>query len=78
MDRLERIILGRNVFTGATGTTAVAPKFSNTLTLSQPGGHILPIIGVVAPKFFSWFCPCLVIKLCHGEDERILLGIPNT
>ena len=28
----------RDVSTGATGATAVAPKFSDTLTLSQPGG----------------------------------------
>ena len=28
----------RDVFAGATGATAVAPKFSDTLTLSQPGG----------------------------------------
>ena len=30
--------LFRDVSTGATGATAVAPKFSDTLTLSQPGG----------------------------------------
>ena len=28
----------RDVSTGATGATEVAPKFSDTLTLSQPGG----------------------------------------
>ena len=28
----------RDVSAGATGATAVAPKFSDTLTLSQPGG----------------------------------------
>ena len=28
---------GRDVFAGATGVTVVAPKFSDTLTLSQPG-----------------------------------------
>ena len=28
----------RDVTTGATGATAVAPKFSDTLTLSQPRG----------------------------------------
>ena len=28
----------RDVSTGATGATAVAPKFSDTLTLSPPGG----------------------------------------
>ena len=30
--------LGRDVTTGATGATEVAPKFSDTLTLSQPRG----------------------------------------
>ena len=34
----KMLILFRDVFTGATGATAVAPKFSDTLTLSQPGG----------------------------------------
>ena len=34
-----------------TGATAVAPKFSDTLTLSQPGGQILPTIAEVEPKF---------------------------
>ena len=31
----------RDVTAGATGATAVAPKFSGTLTLFQPGGQIL-------------------------------------
>ena len=44
----------RELTTGATGATAVAPKFSDTLTLSQPGGQILPTIAEVAPKFFPW------------------------
>ena len=48
---------GRDVSTGATGATAVAPKFSDTLTLFQPGGQILPTIGVVAPKFSLWLRP---------------------
>jgi hypothetical protein len=34
----------RDESTGATGMTAVAPKFLDTLTLFQPGGKILPII----------------------------------
>ena len=39
MDRLGESLQGRDVSTpGATGTTAVAPKFLSTLTLSQPGG----------------------------------------
>jgi hypothetical protein len=29
----------RDVSAGATGATPVAPKFSDTLTLSQPGGR---------------------------------------
>ena len=29
---------GRDVLTGATGATAVAPKFSDTLALSKPRG----------------------------------------
>ena len=36
----------------------VAPKFSNTLTLSQPGGQILRTIAEVEPKFSSWLRPC--------------------
>ena len=31
-------VVFRDVTTGATGATAVAPKFSDTLTLSQPRG----------------------------------------
>ena len=34
---VSRMIV-RDVSTGATGATAVAPKFSDTLTLFQPGG----------------------------------------
>ena len=40
---------------GATGATAVANKFWDTLTLLQPGGQILPTIAEVAPNFFPWF-----------------------
>ena len=52
--------LSRDVSTGATGATAVAPKFSDTLTLFQPGegGQILLTIGAVAPKFSLWLRPC--------------------
>ena len=32
----------RDVTTGTTDKTAVAPKFSDVLTLFQPGGQILP------------------------------------
>ena len=34
----------RDVFTGATGATEVAPKFSDTLTLSPPGHTVLKLI----------------------------------
>ena len=58
----------RDVTTGATGATAVAPKFSDTLTLFQPGGQILPTIGAVAPKFSSWLRPCyLYVDKCHNK-----------
>ena len=50
----------RDVSTGATGATVVAPKFWDTLTLLQPGGQILPTIAEVAPKFFLWLRPCLL------------------
>ena len=45
--------MDKDVFTGAIGATVVAPKFSDALTLSQPGGggQILPTIAEVAPKF---------------------------
>ena len=42
----------RDLSTRATGTTPVAPKFSGTLTLFQPGGQILPTISAVAPHKF--------------------------
>ena len=35
---------------GATSATMAAPKFSDTLTLFQPGGQIVPNIAEVAPK----------------------------
>jgi hypothetical protein len=49
----------KDVSAGATGATAVARKFSDTLTLSQPGGgQILPTIAEVEPKFLPWLRPC--------------------
>ena len=36
--RHQRLVICRDVSAGATGATVVAPKFSDTLTLSQPGG----------------------------------------
>ena len=53
-------LLSRDVNTGATGATKVAPKFSDTLTLFQPGGQIQPTISGVAPKFSLWLRPCTV------------------
>ena len=44
----------RNVTTRATGTTEIAPKFPDTFTLLQPGGHILPTIPEIAPIIFPW------------------------
>ena len=41
----------RDVTAGATGATAVAPKFSDALTLFNPGGQILPNIAEVALNF---------------------------
>ena len=45
----------------ATGATVVAPKFSGTLTLSQPRGQILLTIAKVAaniyPLLHTWYLP---------------------
>ena len=44
---------------GATGATAVAPKFSDTLTLFHPrGGRFCPTIAEVAPKISPWLHLC--------------------
>ena len=52
---------GRDVSTGATGATEVAPKFWDTLTLLEPGGgQILPTIAEVAPNFFPWLRPWIM------------------
>ena len=47
------VLLGRDLSTGATGTTVVAHKFSDTLTLSPPGGQILPTTAEDAAKWFQ-------------------------
>jgi len=47
--------LDRDITAVATGLTAVAPKFSDTTTLFQSGGQILPNIEEVAPKISPWF-----------------------
>ena len=47
----------RGVTPGATLVTKVAPKFSDALTLLQPGGgQILPMSNIanVAPKISPW------------------------
>ena len=56
------LISFRNISTGATGATAVAPKFSDTLNLSPPGGggQILPIIAEVPTKLSPWLRLCTV------------------
>ena len=55
------VIVLRDVSAGATGATEVAPRFSDTLTLSQPrgggGGQILLTIAEVAAKNFPLFRP---------------------
>ena len=44
------LIIYRDVTAGATGATAVTPKFSDALTLFQPGGgRFCPTIAEVAP-----------------------------
>ena len=58
-----------DVSTGVTGPTAVAPTFSDILTLFQPGGgQILPTIGVVAPTFSLWLRPCRILILWQFES----------
>ena len=46
--------------------TAVAPKFSDILTLFQPGGQILPTFGTITPKFSPWLGPCVVSTRATG------------
>ena len=48
----------RDVTTGTTGATTVTPKFSDTLTLFQPRGQILPTITKVTVNIFPWLRPC--------------------
>ena len=56
----------------ATGETAVKPKFSDTLTLFQPGGQILPTISAVAPKFPHGYVPASVKKNRSKQPPRSL------
>ena len=55
--KLLEVYVFRDVTTGATGATVVTPKFSDTLTLSQPKGQILPTIAVAAANFVPWLRP---------------------
>ena len=66
----------RNVFTGATGTTVVEPKFSDTLTLSLPGGRILATISEVATKFSPWLRPCAQY-IVPGMFRELLASLCN-
>ena len=58
----------RDVSTGATGATEVAPKFSDNLTLSPPGGQILPTIAEVASK------SSLRLRRWQGRNQGENLG----
>ena len=53
----------RDVTTGATGATEVAPKFSDTLPYPNQGGQILPTIAEVADNIFLWLRPWKVSYL---------------
>ena len=70
----QKFVSTRDVTTGATGATSVAPKFSDTLTLSPPGGQILPTIAEVASKFSLQLRPCL-LNPCRSwtkmEESRL-------
>ena len=61
----------RDVTTGTTGATTVAPKFLDTLTLFQPGGQILPTIGAVSPKLTSWLRPCIKFNFLSCATKQI-------
>ena len=54
LSNLEAEGEGSGIRDVSTGATEVAPKFSDTLTLSPPvqWGQILPTIAEVASKFF--------------------------
>ena len=47
----------RDVSTGATDATQVAPKFLNTLTLIQPGGSRFCPSLALTPEFSLWLRP---------------------
>ena len=66
---------GRDVTTGATGATVVAPKFSDTLTLSQPRGQILPTKSAhhcrVHTYHFPVFTPLNGRNRASGTNENV-------
>ena len=48
-----KLIIWRDITAEATGATTVASKFSDALTLLEPGGSLqIPNIAEVAPKIF--------------------------
>ena len=70
------IILSRDVTIGATGATAVAPKFSDNLTLSQPRGadyaHHRRGRSYHFPVVTS-----LQLGTVHASGLGLLVGQPN-
>ena len=67
LGRATCTIHSRDVSAGATGATA--PEFSDTLTLSQPGGgQILPTIAEVEPKFPRDYVPAL--NFCPEQTSQ--------
>ena len=59
----------RDAINGMAGKAAALPKFSDTLTLSQPeGGRLCPPIGFASPKYFRNYAP---------EDSSILKNLAN-
>ena len=57
----------RNVTKGATSVTAVAPKFSDALTLFQPGGRFYPSSQRLNQTF-----PRDYIVLSHPDFENLM------
>ena len=63
-----------------TSTTEVEPKFSNTLTVPQPGeADSAPHIGTVAPKFSRGYIPesFTELNLVSGPFEANLTSYPR-
>jgi hypothetical protein len=60
----------RGVINGKVGKAAALSKFSDTLTLSQPGGKIIHTHWLCLPKKLSDYAPAhdsLIIKKCVGS-----------